>query len=513
MTRVRTIARALLAVACLAVSCTKAEAGLEFSKESLEMDFTGGDTSFEVTSESGITAESDASWCIAGLGTRVAGMSTVTLRVYFNTDSQDRTARITVTCGEQKKTLTLTQGGLSIDKATVDAVTPAQLAAEMGMGWNLGNQMDSYANGVASETVWGNGKATQATFDALAAAGFKTVRIPVTWLGQFKDDGHYTINTSWLNRVAQIAGYAKNAGLTAIVNMHHEDTRDQKADGTQLSWLDILAASKSEEKNAEIKNQLAQMWYQIATKFKDEGDWLIFEAVNEIQDGGWGWGENLKDGGKQYKCLNEWMQTFVKAVRAAGGENAKRWLAVTGYSTNHDLTMANLTFPTDYTSANRLLVDIHFYDPYDYTLGATYSEWGHTGTDKANWGDEDNVTTVFAKLKSKFVDKGYPVYLGETGCSFRATQRAKDFHLYYLEYVYKAAREAGLIPILWDNGATGTGMESGGYLNHATGAYIERDSDQGAYSKAAVQAMYKGTYTEDPSYTLETVYNSAPYAE
>lgn len=50
----------------------------------------------------------------------------------------------------------------------------------LGLGWNLGNQMDAHINGVANETSWGNRMATQQTFDSLRAYGFTSVRIPVT---------------------------------------------------------------------------------------------------------------------------------------------------------------------------------------------------------------------------------------------------------------------------------------------------------------------------------------------
>ena len=67
--------------------------------------------------------------------------------------------------------------------AAVSGETPLEIAASLGLGWNLGNQLDAHNNGVADETSWGNAAATQALFDALANAGFTSVRIPVTWLG------------------------------------------------------------------------------------------------------------------------------------------------------------------------------------------------------------------------------------------------------------------------------------------------------------------------------------------
>jgi endoglucanase len=119
----------------------------------------------------------------------------------------------------------------------------------LGLGWNLGNQMDAFRNGVAEETCWGNGVATQQTFDSLKALGFTSVRIPVTWLGHVGPAPEYKIDTTWLDRVAELVGYAEKAGLKAIVNIHH-DGADSK------HWLDVKKAAKSDEVNRRVKEQL-----------------------------------------------------------------------------------------------------------------------------------------------------------------------------------------------------------------------------------------------------------------
>jgi endoglucanase len=217
-----------------------------------------------------------------------------------------------------------------------------------------------------------------------------------------------------------------------------------------------------------------------------------------------GWGDNRNDGGKQYSILNDWNQVFVDAVRAVGGGNSNRFLGVPGYCTNVALTVSNFKLPTDKVQ-NRLMVSVHFYDPNEYTLDAKYSEWGHTGAadKKANWGDEDNVKDVFNSLKTTYIDKGIPVYIGEMGCVSRTTDRAESFRKYYLEYICKAAKEYGLAPVYWDNGGTGSGKEESGLFNHATGDYLNNAAE-------IVEVMKKAIFTEDASYTLQSVYDNAP---
>ena len=388
------------------------------------------------------------------------------------------------------------------------------LAARLGLGWNMGNHMDGYynwhyvdANGFdwfnyPSETAWSDAPCTQATFDNVRKAGFTSVRIPVTWLNYIGPAPDYTIDASWLNRVAEIVGYARNAGLYVIVNMHHDESHSD-SDG---HWQNIRQAARDAAVNAQIKEEIRATWTQIANKFKDCGDWLILESFNEINDGGWGWSADFqKDPSVQCNILNEWNQVFVDAVRATGGQNATRWLGVPTYAASPAFEQY-AKLPAD--PAGKMMLAVHFYDPSDYTIGdAQYSDWGHTGAagKKASGGDEDHVRNTFNNLTRKYVNRGIPVYLGEFGCSMRAQSdaRAWAFYLYYMEYVTKAAKTYGLPAFLWDNGAKGSGKEQHGYIDHGTGAYIGN-------SKTVVDLMVNAMTSADPAYTLESVYDRAP---
>lgn len=374
---------------------------------------------------------------------------------------------------------------------------PRAVAAWLGLGWNLGNQLDAHADGVAAETVWGNPPVTQQLFDKVAAAGFTSVRIPVTWLGHIGLSPDFRLDSLWLGRVAEVVGYAEKAGLRAILNIHH-DGADSRY------WLNIRDAARDENVNRLVKEELRAVWTQIARHFKDKGDFLIFESVNEIHDGGWGWGANRTDNGRQYAVLNEWNQVFVDAVRSAGGKNATRYLGIPGYCANPELTVAHLVLPKDRTEG-RLMVAIHFYDPVDYTLEAKTSEWGHTAQagEAQDRGGEENVVRVLGLVKEKFIGQGIPVYIGEMGCVRRGGERAEAFRRYYLEYVCKAAHEYGMAPFVWDNGIKEAGRECSGFFDRRTGDFYP-------HSREAVQAMVRATFSEDPSYTLDSVYRSAP---
>lgn len=379
-----------------------------------------------------------------------------------------------------------------------------QMAEKLGLGWNMGNQMDAYSNDVANETCWGNAKCTQATFNKLKEYGFKSVRVPITWIGHIGSAPDYKIDDAWMNRVAEIVGYAEKAGLVCIINTHHDENNNDSA----AHWLDIKGASSNSSKNQQIKDEIKAVWTQIANKFKDKGDWLIYESFNEIQDGGWGWSDAFKKNPQpQYDILNSWNQVFVDAVRATGGNNANRFLGIPGYAANPGLTLSGLVLPKD-TATDRLMVGVHSYDPSSFCGAGTavkYEEWGHSGAaGKKPAEDERVLRKMMAELYEAYVAKGIPCYIGECGCVNKTSERSKAFQKYYLEYFSKAARSYGIPCIIWDNGVAQTSNgEAFGYVNHGTGAYIGNGS-------AIIPAMAKGQNDSSPSYTLESVYNSAP---
>ena len=440
---------------------------------------------------------------------------TVKLNIAANDTYETRTANLTVTAtGATSVTYTVSQAGKTV---VPDPVLPdnaaTQLSTTLGLGWNMGNHFDAYYNGdwagdkegYPDELVWqgDNGHlASQATFNGVKAAGFTSVRIPVSWLKMIGEAPDYKIDETWMNRVYEVVGFAHNAGLNVIINTHHDENHGVN---NTYQWLDIKNAALNSDLNNTIKAKITAVWTQIANKFKDCGDWLIMESFNELNDGGWGWSDAFRaDPTKQCGILNEWNKVFVDAVRATGGNNATRWLGIPTYAANPTF-VDYLTLPDD--AANKLMVSVHFYDPSSYTIGdEQYSDWGHTGAagKKAAEG-EDHVKEVFNKLYTKYVANNIPVYIGEFGCSMRkqSDARAWAFYLYYMEYVVKAAKVFGMPCYLWDNGSEGDGKEKHGYIHHGTGAVIGN-------AQEVVNVMKKARFTTDATYTLQSIYDSAP---
>ena len=325
-----------------------------------------------------------------------------------------------------------------------------QLSQQMGAGWNLGNAMES----TGGETAWGNPKTTQALIDAIKAAGFKTIRIPLAWK-QYAD-AKDNISDTWMARVTEVVGYAHKAGLYTIINVHWDG-----------GWLQPTYAAQ-----AVANARLAKFWTQIATQFKGDDDTLLFAGTNEVMvEGDYGTPK------PEYVAVqNGFNQIFVNTVRATGGNNAVRHLIVQGFNTNIDHTVNFAVMPAD-TVKDRLMMEVHFYDPYDFTINdkSTIWQWGAAATDaKAveTWADEAHVDAQFDKMKTRFVSKGIPVILGE----FSAMRRtefagAESYRLAWDRYIAHSAWAHGMVPVYWDAGAPDSNHSSG-LFDRSTGAQV-----------------------------------------
>ncbi len=336
--------------------------------------------------------------------------------------------------------------------------TSAALMKTLKLGWNLGNACDA----PESETAWGNPTVTPELLQAVAKAGFQLVRIPVTWTKHMGGGPDFTIDPNWLARVGEIVGYAHSAGLYSIINVHHDG-----ADGfKEVEWITLNDADgkTTEENNKVVRARFVTVWTQIAKYFSAYGEELLFESMNEIHDG-YGNPNPL-----HLEFVNDLNQNFVNVVRASGGNNDKRHLVVPGYNTNIDHTIKGFKLPND-PAKNRLILSVHYYDPYLFALQAQNNVWGKNAEGKKdNWGQEDFVDTQFNKVKQTYVDQGIPVIIGEYG----ATNQAgfEDYRRYYMEYVTKAAVDRGLVPIYWDNGSKNSGGESFGLFDRSSGSVL-----------------------------------------
>ena len=352
-------------------------------------------------------------------------------------------------------------GGAPGNGATVCVAKTA--VANMKLGWNLGNSLDASdasKSDTAVEAAWGNPVVTAELMKAVSAAGFGAVRIPVTWIGRFGAAPNYTISPTFINRVEQVVKYALDTGMYVIINIHHDGGNN--VTGRWLSLVDGSGQVTTANSSA-VAAQFKALWTQIATRFGAYGEHLVFESMNEV----------MVDYGtpkpEYYTQINSLNQAFVDTVRATGGNNATRCVVVPGYNTNIDYTVAGFTAPND-TSAGKLILSDHFYDPYSFAGSGETHTWGTGNPGIDSWGQEDWVKAQTAKLKSTYVDKGLPVILGEYGAVNQTGY--ENYRRYYTEYVTKAAHDAGITPFYWDNGGKNSGSDAFGLIDRANNTVL-----------------------------------------
>lgn len=353
-------------------------------------------------------------------------------------------------------------------------VTSAALLATFDLGWNLGNSLDV----PDGETAWGNPTVDASLFEAVAEAGFDIVRIPVTWSAYTGAGPDFTIDADRLNRVEEVIRYALDAGLYAIINLHHDGADD--FDGVEWLTLTDSAGSISDANNSAVEARFRAVWSQLAQRYAAIDHHLLFESMNEIHDG--------YDAPKPeyYGIINRLNQAFVDIVRQSGSYNTTRHLVVPGYNTNIDYTLAGFEPPAD-TVADRLILSVHYYDPWSFAGEGSTHAWGEGSPGADSWGQEQYVTDQFDKLKATYIDTGLPMIMGEYGAINQAG--AEKYRRYYMEYVTQAACERGIVPIYWDNGGSGSGPDSFGLFERTSKEVLFPD---------ILEAMFRGCLGGSP---------------
>lgn len=320
-------------------------------------------------------------------------------------------------------------------------ITSQQLVEDMTFGWNLGNTLDVCqadrdgdgkinehveAGEKVDETLWGNPKATKELFTSLKKNGVNAVRIPVTWRDHMDSDGN--IDREWMDRVQQVVDYAYSQGMYVIINVHHDGGGDPKFG----AWI----IEESQKDYNTFLKKYQNVWKQIAERFKNYSDYLIFESMNEV---GFDTLYN-KNKADAYNLINKINQDFVDIIRATGGNNAKRHLLIAGYYTDIERTCDSLyKMPDD--KAGRCILSVHYYTPWDFCTCDRKHTWGTNS-------EVRQMETLIGKMKKNFVDKGIPVIIGE----YAASGSDLSSCIFFIEKLNKLCSDYGIATFIWDSG-------------------------------------------------------------
>lgn len=323
-------------------------------------------------------------------------------------------------------------------------LTAVELTRLMGNGINLGNTMEAYGHAslgtnaaVSSyETLWGQPVTTQEMITAMKKSGFDTIRIPVAWTNTMNfESGDYTIREDWFARIEEIVGYAMNENMYVIVNDHWDG-----------SWWGMFGSATAKTRQKAMDMYIS-MWTQIAERFKNYSDYLIFESANEELGDRLNDQDIAKDSGtlstnECYEITNKINQTFVDTVRATGGNNSQRFLLIAGYGTDIKTTCDDrYVMPSD-SAQNKLLVSVHYYEPFSYCGSASLSSWGTIKHyEKQN---------ELLKMMTKFTDAGYGVIFGEYAVALNGDGSVKDNTCDFINNFLDNCDLYNYCPVLWD---------------------------------------------------------------
>jgi len=332
-----------------------------------------------------------------------------------------------------------------------------EITKAMAPGWNLGNQLEAVINGIPNETNWGNPVITEDLIKAVKDAGFKTIRIPVSYFEYIGEGPNYKVDDAWLDRIEEVVGYCVNNGLYAIVNMHGDGYHT-----IDKAWLFVDA-----EDQEAIREKYKALWKQVSERLAYFDEHLIFESMNEVFDG------NYDQPKKEYyDNLNAYNQIFVDTVRQTGGNNAYRWLLLPGWNTDIEYTVGDYGFklPKDNYLAQeladegetRIMISVHYYAPWDFCGGESgeITQWGESATDMSKVSTHSGqgyMAAQFKRLYNRFTSFGYPVVVGEYGAIDKSEfdPQSEFYRAYFVRKVCENSLKYGCIPVYWDNGYNG----------------------------------------------------------
>jgi endoglucanase len=317
---------------------------------------------------------------------------------------------------------------------------------DMGIGINIGNTLDAINNHVsetpAGESGWGNPPITLEFIQALKNYGYTNIRLPVTWAEFIGPGPDYKIDETRMSRVEEVVNWILGEGLYCILNLHHDGGTSPK------SW--ILNAGEDPDGTTA---QFAAVWNQIARRFAGAGDKLIFEAMNEVGFGKlWDqWNPATSDRKPEaYRILNGLNQAFVNTVRATSSNNRGRFLLVSGYWTDIDLTCDPLFKMPQDTAEDKLILSVHYYTPAVFCILSQDADWGKNQKDWGSRADYTQLSEQFAKIREHFIDNGIPVILGEYGVN--SSNKVETARVRWMTAVMQACIDNGINPVLWDTG-------------------------------------------------------------
>lgn len=319
--------------------------------------------------------------------------------------------------------------------------TSFEIVNDMGIGYNLGNSFDCFDSLSKIEnpddqiTLNKNPIPTKDLILKVKKYGFKTIRIPITWVNFIDKEGN--INSDWLYRIKEVVDWITKANMYCIININDDEYGNWLSNG--IDSIDTYI----------------KLWSQIANEFKDYDEHLIFESMNQP--------EFFNEFSEyDYQTLLNLSQSFVDTIRKSDNMNKERLLIITGPYADLDYSLVeDFKLPID--PANNLAISFQYYSPFDFTIETYFDNFNITDEEtgdvtifqpKLTWGNDNDYNSLFTDfnlMKTAFLDKKIPIIITATGVFTEEKKELKSIRKYLYSIFSLASEYEGIMSCLWDS--------------------------------------------------------------
>jgi len=283
--------------------------------------------------------------------------------------------------------------------------TGSQLAftrnESIGRGINFGNALEAPVEGEWGITI------REPYIQAVADAGFNSVRLPICWSAHAGKLHPYLIDPSFLKRIDTIASWCMSRGMAVIITIHH--------------FNDFYDQPDSEK----YKNMFLQLWEQLSIHYRDtDHDKLLFEVLNEPHG-------NMS--------ADHWNALIPPVLQTIRKTDTERTVIIDVPDYGYHESINKLMIPE---SESNVIVSVRYYLPYPFThQGAHWAE-GSAKWKGITWkGTQEQKNTVerdMQKIQLWALQHHRPVTIGEFGAIINADPQSRIICTDYVTRSFEA---------------------------------------------------------------------------
>lgn len=261
-------------------------------------------------------------------------------------------------------------------------------------------QMQRGVNIIGYDPLWkegGKARFQAKHFRIIKEGGFNTVRVVLQSFDHM--DANNQLSEQWLKKLDWVVEEATKNGLTVILDEH-----------------DFVFCG---ENAAACRPKLAAFWRQIAPRYKDTPNTVVFEILNEPN--------------KQMDPI--WNEVLAENLATIRQTNPTRNVIVGPASWNNVGWLDKLKLPAN---DRHLIVTVHYYNPMEFThQGAPWVQPVHpVGVDWGTKADFQKLRFDLDKVQAWSKANNRPIFLGEFGAYDKGPLESR------IRYTMAVAREA-----------------------------------------------------------------------